>query len=263
MNSWQAALILLCTSPVIRAEKSEVLVPTPVPNPPFVAQAPVNCSWTIRFQSKNKAGEAQAVAPAPEAMMPGPAAAPARDLTEIRVAKTGDRRHIERKFSDGSSEETWFVGSLCLGEIMNQQGKTEVIAMVTPGDASSGSMPSVPSAALIMSMSGGYLAGDFPELNWIKAEHFVGMDSRDSNPVYIYRAPLPSVEGKPLAKTEVLMEARIAADSKLPVTFLAGQTLRVYKFSMETPSLELPPRFASALANYKAAWEAAKYQRLP
>lgn len=272
---------------------------SPAPKPPFVAKTPENCSWVVRIEPKGKSPKQEQPAPGAGPMAAGGAGPQVAVLEEIRVAKAANLRRIIRKWSDGKAEESWYLGRFLLAEMPNQEGGREIVVFDTDPEFKG----LVDTTLLTLgTLSGGEFArGDFPELDWIQASHFAGIGSPDANPCFIYRlagAP-PAKPGRredltmpeslkpkgskksgakpakpaepasdsaasaPALSPEVLMEARIDCATKLPVSFEDIGHKRTYSFSMETPSLSLPPRFVDALEEYKAGLEAAKYRRMP
>lgn len=263
----------------------------PAPPPPFVAEAPDNCSWKIKHETGKKADEPPAVGNGAGPMMVPGAAGQTAQLEEIRVAKAGKTRRVVRKWSDGQSREAWYLGSLCLGELPGQDGKLEV--MVIDLSADPGMVDTRPMT--LGALSGAdYSKGDFPELAWIRADHFAGTETRESAACHVYRltaaeTPPPSrredftmpenlrpgksprreepaaAGGSPPGprRTVVTMEAKIDRATKLPLSFHDVTTRRTYSFSMETPQIALPARFQQALDEYQADLEAAKHRRMP
>lgn len=259
----------------------------PAPKPPFVAKAPDNSSWVVRFEPKKKAAKQPEAGPQAGPMTGAGAAPQASELEEIRVAKAGTTRRIVRKWSDGKAMDAWYLGPICLGEMPGQDGRLEVVVFDASGAA--GLVDTRP--LTLGALSGAdYSKGDFPEFNWIRAEHFAGIGSPDSNPYFIFRltgaapasaprradltmpeslrskgskSPAPSVPSAPPSVPAAVIEARIDCATKLPLSLDDGSHKRTYTFSMEPPQLTLPPRFDAALKEFRADLEAAKFRRMP
>jgi hypothetical protein len=256
-------LLLLLSGSLLWAEPPAA----PVPKPPYVAQAPANCSWTVRIASKTEpdTGPVRAEGVTQTSLMPAGATAVRPVLKEIKINKAGQTRQIIQKWSDGKSKECWWLKNICLAEMQTEDGHTEVVAL---NGEMQGAYQVNTAALLTASVSGAdYSKGDFPELSWIQAGMFVGVGSPKENPYFVFRSNGISAEHKAptqgLSNAGMVNEARIDVSTKLPISFSDGTNVRNYTFSDGAAALQLPERFGKAVQKYKEALEASKYRQMP
>ena len=205
-------------------------------------------------------------------------------LNHIQIDKAGNTRSILRKWSDGKSVETWWFGPLCFEEYLTSKGSKEIRVINT--SPVPGAIVDTGRLSGSLASGGDYQQTDFPELSWIKADMLVGTEEKDETSYRVYRTsstgsaslgfvdptqPKSGKAAKPSAESEidagqqktVTKEAWINATTKLPHKLVDGGSTWTYSFTNGNAVLQLPTRFAEALAAYKQALESAKYRRLP
>jgi hypothetical protein len=258
----------------------------PVPPAPFSNQAPANSSFTIRIKSKEGRDD-KAATDAPGVQGGAMAAPKTKVLTQIQIDKSGTMRRILRKWSDGKSVETWWLGPLCLEEYLTKQGSREIHVIDT--SPVQGAIIDTGRLSASLASGGDYLKGDFPELSWIEPDMRVGNATKNEVEFHVYRmtgsvaptktkvdmtmpeslknakspagdkaAPVPAN-----ATVSTVKEAWIKASTKLPSKLIDGEQTWTYSYSSEPPNLQLPPECSKALQAYKAALEDSKNRRLP
>ena len=281
MNSMKTHFFLL---PLFAARL--IAAEPPVPPAPFSKQAPANSSFTIRIKSKEDRDD-KAATDAPGVQGGVMATPKTKVLTQIQIDKSGAMRCIQRKWSDGKSAETWWLGPLCFQEYLTNKGSREI--RVINSSPVQGAIIDTGRLSASLASGGDYLEGDFPELSWIEPDMRVGNETKNEVEFYVYRmtgsvaptktkvdmtmpeslknakspagdkaAPAPAN-----ATVSTVKEAWINASTKLPSKLIDGEQTWTYSYVSAPPNLQLPPECMKALQAYKAAIEASKKRRLP
>lgn len=197
------------------------------PAPPFVKNAPSRAAWTIDYGSDRADAEPRSDS--------SPVRQKARQVVRVEVRKVDGTRQETTTWSDGGSSETWFYKNWILLsrpdfpdiQVMDRSHLNEAVVKTQPD----------------------YAKGDFPNLSWITGEKFAG-----ARTVREHRCNIFQDGSGPEAGGQVnQIEAAIDSTSGLPVQIRNGAVTQVYSYQESPPSpLELPPRFAAALARYQA-----------
>jgi hypothetical protein len=177
------------------------------PTPPFVAPVPENAQWIITVSSATGAG--------------APAGA---KLQEIRVVKTGITKHDTFVYSDGSTDETWYIGNKAL--MSDTFVKTNIYLTEFSSHDFTGAGDPVRSLG-------------FTGMDWLQSKFFDKIVAYQNVACYHYRLPSRSAS----------VEAWVNVKSKQPVAYQINSMLYVYSFSPPpTTPLVLPPA-------YQAVWD--------
>jgi hypothetical protein len=192
-------LAALLTPPALAAD--------PAPTPPWVAPVPANAEWTITLSS-----------PAAGAKPP-----PSATLQTIHVIKTGTTKHDTITYSNGTTEEAWYVGKNAF--LTDTFSKANIYLTEFSAYDFGGLGDPVHSLG-------------FTGFDWVKAGNYDTIVSYQNERCYHYR-----FQGQQQA------EAWIQVKDKLPVAYQISGILYVYSFAAppSTP-LALPPA-------YQAIWD--------
>lgn len=251
MNNFPASirfiLLAVCCSlaglPLLFAEESKPTAAPPAP--PFVRNAPAQAAWTIELK---KHGE-MAGREADEA----PLKANRAILQKIEITKYGrDRREIE-EWSDGSKVEKWFFRGY---HIFEQHGSKDIYVINTLADGFQ--QLTFPD----------YSAGDFPELDWLSAESYLGAESFEGRPGFLFEQSAPALSEPVIAQVKTAIgtapvkrdhedsrrKIRVWIDEKtrLPMAVDNGVKTKVYSFRTSAQTVAEPPdAFVKALQEYE------------
>jgi hypothetical protein len=205
------------------------------PQPPFLSEAPAYSTWVIKFTPRQ--GNAVSAA--------FPRVSTSNYLKEIHVTKM-DKDHQEIQYwSDGSTLEKWEFHGLLLFE---QPSLSNIHIL------SLNNLPPLMREAFF-----DHSKSDFPDLDWLSADSYVGMKTFQGQTCYWFQVKSSTVSthsatssGIPSVKVQAVPQAWINAQTRLPVAVDDGVTLHIYTFGDETSrQAELPPRFAEALEKYQ------------
>jgi len=214
--------LLGVTLPLVAQEK-ELTSP---PHSPYLVNAPTCAMWTILCKPKGAAAQAS-----PQQ----------RWLKEIRVIKMGETRQEIQTWSDGLETQRWIYRGMILSD---QPGSPDVYILRAE------QLRDLPSADLM-----DYSKSDFPELNWVSAGTYAGVERYGKRPCYHYRRGTPREVATPDTPARETPEGQagipqvwIDGSTKLPAAADDGVTLQIFSFQ-EIPRRELvlPPRFEKAL----------------
>jgi hypothetical protein len=206
------AWMLLAGPLLCAADPSETTAPTA----PWVAPVPENAEWMIAV-SRNTPGSAPTA--------PAPANANAKspvELQTIHVIKTGITKRDTLTYSDGSTEEAWYIGKTAL--LTDTFVKTNIyLAEFSPVDFTGTGDP-------VHSLG-------FTGVSWLDSRSYDKIVTYQNVSCYHYR-----LHG------ELPAEAWIRIKDKMPVAYQVNGFLYVYSFGAPpaTP-LVLPPA-------YQAIW---------
>jgi len=252
MNNFPAAIrpvlfavccSLLAVLPRLFAEENKPTAAPPAP--PFVRNAPSQVTWTIEFKKRGETAGRKGDEAAPKT---GRAT-----LQKIEVTKYGrDRREVE-EWSDGSKVEKWFFRGY---HIFEQHGSKDIYVVNSSADGFQRlTFPD-------------YSTGDFPELEWLSAESYVGEESFEGRPGFLFEqsapvlsepviaqiraatgtAPVKNDHGDSRRKTRVWIDEK----TRLPMAVDNGVKTKVYSFRTSAQTVAEPPAaFVKALQEYE------------
>ncbi|MEI9999831.1 MAG: hypothetical protein WDO13_12080 [Verrucomicrobiota bacterium] len=189
------------------------------PTPPFVAAVPENARWAITVSRPSSNGAASA-APASA----GAAGKSTTQLQEIRVVKTGATKHDTLVYSDGGTDEVWYLGTKAL--MSDTFVKTNIYLTTFSSHDFTGVGDPVRSLG-------------FTGMDWLQSKFFDKIVTYQNVSCYHYH-----FSGRSAAA-----EAWVNVKNKLPVAYQINGALYVYSFGEPpTTPLVFPPA-------YQAVWD--------
>lgn len=225
------AIVLALGAARAAAQSSPSPTPRPTPPaPPFVNEAPGFSAWTIaRYNVAGSGGQ-------PADVVVRSAAAASKPDIVTTVIKTVPVRHQQRKIKTGEQEDIWFER----GNRITMQSMWKI--PVFEGNTSSAKQPQGP---------------DFPELSWISAANFTGIQEHEGASYFVFETQATSGDatqakeyGYKLAAS--FNRAFINADTRLPWLHQTGDVLQRYLFqAAPTAQLEVPPEFQAMFDAYE------------
>lgn len=207
-------LILFVSSGFLTAQEISKNPKDPIPAPPFVGRAPEVAGWKMNFYFK--------AAPV-NSTNSSPTAAPAPNL-EITVYKADNRRLEIIPARKGGKEERFYANNVLYYQKPGF-APTDVYTRPAPGAADN----------------------DFPELYWIKAEHYMGVKREKGKRYYVFMmdlqtnaAPASLAPQKDASSNKFVSEAWIDMETKLPLKYDDGTYIRTYEFFKSSANDAIP-----------------------
>lgn len=212
------------------------------PTAPFVRNAPMNASWVIDYEkaeSPNAKG-----AEAPQVL--------GAQLKTSVVTKFGPERREVDEYTDGSKVEKWFYRGY---HVFEQEGLPDEVIVVN----------SASDSFLRMSYPD-YSKNDFPTLDWLSAETYVGEKPVKGRSAYVFEKAAQAPSGPVIAQVKAAtgsapspapsnlpkLRVWIDVESRLPVLIENGDKRQVFAFRDSSQSTAAPPaRFIKALQEYQ------------
>ncbi len=216
-------------------------VPQPLPPGPLLNRAPEFSSWTMSISS------AQVAPKSPDA----PQSKPPVELRRLTVTKTKNVYREERQFSDGSTRETWRVGSMQIStlphssELIVFEPAAATIGLLDPEDYTN------------------YSKTDFPGFEWISKRNYRGVQKIMDTQCLVFGDSLDDISEetrKAMAEAagEVALPqiqsgrsataAWIDLQTRLPMALQKGNKKEVFQFSAPPQAmLALPPKMQHLL----------------
>jgi hypothetical protein len=207
---------------------------TPPPGPLIISKMPDFSQWTIdiAYTDRPKPGETSAALAAyTKAAQTDPVLAKAmanpqfvlalRNLrpVHIRITKTGKIRHEERDMEEGGKGELWWIGDYIVER--------------------SGNSPT-PTARNVA----GWITFDFPELDWITKETFIGIQANKDRKCLAFKTDVYSESDHMLLGTKY---AFVDFATRCPVSYQYLAETRNYTFlPPPTSALDAPQEFVAA-----------------
>lgn len=208
------------------------------PVPPFVKNAPSHAAWIITYTYSKDIVDSKP----PDDITPVEARLNRR-LVKVQVTKVDAKRREIASWSDGTTSETWIYDNWILLtsqdfpdiRVLDRSHLNNIFAKNYPD----------------------YSKADFPDLDWLSLDKFVGVQTVQDRKCYIFKGRSDLLNQTPNSanKTDSKeIEASIDSETGLPVKFDNGSARQTYSFKGPPPaSLELPPSFATALERYQHA----------
>lgn len=237
-------LALLAAATAVDAADQPDVAP---PREPLLPRMPANSEWTVKLTTSNDdAGRLALAEPKKGSDTAAPQPAGSYFLDALTITKVNPTTYREiSKWSDGNSREKWVVDRLPIQKMSPPHNRLVQATSFTQADYSS------------------YEISDFPELEWIGKDNYVGPKIVAGRPVYVF-----STENKKrrLNQKENLLVAEqlwpfnlekrsiayLDAQTQRPVFVDDGTTARVYSYA-EAPSgnVAIPDDFAAMFARWK------------
>jgi hypothetical protein len=217
-----AVPLILCIT--LRAADSDLLGKPPLPGGLLPARAPDFASWEISYATA-KAGA-------------GASSPPAANQRRESVTKTGTTYHREEVTGTGQEIEQWWMNGF---QLTGKEGGPYSFS-----DGNDGSIDQID-----------YQISDFPELDWIGPDCYVGITSVSGVPCFLFRKQIslesramllrmPAGQGEPRVEASAWLDAK----SGLPVQTSVGDWRATYRFlPPPSSSLNFP---ADGLAHIRA-----------
>ncbi len=198
------------------------------PTPPFVAALPDTAEWIIKYPAAPK-----------QAPLPGQEGTSVPRLVQVVVTKKDKVRRERSYWTNDSVTERWLVGDFAVFEQLGAQS----IHIVRRGS----------NTAQFMLEMFDLGQSDFPELQWIDAKSYVGIEKVEGRNCYLFSARNsfrnPVQGNAPQSGQE--LKAWVDIATRLPVALLSGDQLRKYTFaSAPGEPFVMPDRFQQALDRY-------------
>ena len=197
----------------------------PFPAGPVLAKAPNFAKWTMTITSTPKAtAGSSAGSPSTETKATTQAIVTTTKTFPIRLVVTSDAKR--------GTSTIWCVGSSEV--IQNQQFQKPFVS-------TSGNQGFVD-----------FSHCDFPELEWITEANYVGLEKSGEGQALLFRTKIV-LHGRGQTASDhieidIPCEAKIDAQTRLPMSFQKGDEMFTYKFDqVPTSILSLPPDIKSIL----------------
>jgi hypothetical protein len=218
------------------------------PTPPYVADMPDFCQWTMTVTVEDSTDKSK---PPPA---PSPGTVPAIIVLKVSCTRTKDIKRDIVFYSNGNHTEVWYYRNFVI--IRRPNGEFTVDR---PGSVSA--LFDIPDESV----------KGFYGVAWINAGNFQGSKKLEGREVYIYNGiskavppPLPSaptfdrngqpVIAPPSPEVKLSMEVVIAVDSRLPLVIKQDKQLFTYSYEPPpTQMLELPADMQKKLASMAEA----------
>lgn len=166
-------LIGICCSPAYCAPPLKI-ESVPLPDGPLFQRAPEFAQWTVSYTY---------LIPKPESAAAPPSAPPVR-IQKLTVVKTNTTYWERRIFTDGSTQESWRIGSMQVSLSANSK---------TPQIYEPSSFPSDVTGMSIASPSlyTDYSQTDFPGIEWITAQNYLGIAHDSDHDLLVFQRNAP------------------------------------------------------------------------
>lgn len=266
MNKWLSVFLILLVG-ALEAVLAQDAASIPPPTKPLLRRLPKASEWTVTIWRDRDKAKAEFSKPSKhdeeaEEELPQSASTMIEPL-QTTITKYGDLIREKTVWSNKKVTEKWISGTFQLRE---GEQTDDIYRVMTPRSFYSPDYSD-------------YSNSDFEECEWIRMENYKGIQKINGKAVYVFDA---GANEKALTNREkadkALLERDGAADAPVPssrrhVVYLDvekqvpvfaddGSEILTYTYARESPApLTLPPRFASALSEWKA--EIAQRTRVP
>lgn len=186
---------MLMWSPISAADRADgTIKKTVAPDPSFSLRAPNNSKWTIRYAAPGR--DANPTASSSGQRLP--------DCVQWTVTKSGDTYHEEKSRADGSHTDSWRVGKMQI-VLSADPKKIQIYEPSSFSTSEDGEIRASPAVYTDFSRT------DFPGLEWVSADKFVGILEKSGGNYNVFREPSPDSMSRATAifDAQTLMPVRL------------------------------------------------------